>query len=47
MVSKFASQTYSDWYPLLLKIGSNPFLRTFHLQKIYEQLQDSIGWESW
>ncbi len=33
IVSLFSPQTWREWYYLLLKIDSNPFIRSFHLKK--------------
>jgi hypothetical protein len=47
IVSKFNPQTFGEWYQLLLKMDSNPFIRALHLQKADEQWLDSdtSSWE--
>ena len=41
IVSKFAPQTFGEWYQLLLKMDLNPFIQVFHLKKADEQWNDS------
>ena len=47
IVSKFAPQTYREWYQLLVKIDLNPFIRTFHLKKADKEWHDAdtVSWE--
>jgi hypothetical protein len=47
IMSKFAPQTYGEWYQLLLKIEPSPFLRVYHLKcadDVWHD-RDSSSWE--
>ena len=46
IVPKFEPQTYGEWYDLILKMDSDPFIRAFHLKKVDESRHDD-DFSSW
>lgn len=49
IVSKFAPETYLEWYRLLEKMELSPFIQHHHLKLADQSLQDSdsSSWENW